>query len=28
VRTSPEMFGLDETELRTRFAPYVERFLS
>jgi len=28
VRTSCEMFGLDEDELRTRFAPYVERFLT
>lgn len=28
VRTSPELFGLDEASLRARFAPYVERFLS
>ena len=28
VRTNPEMFGLDEAELRARFAPYVARFLS
>ena len=28
VATSAEMFGLDEAELRARFAPYVERFLS
>lgn len=27
VATSPEMFGLDEGDLRARFAPYVERFL-
>jgi hypothetical protein len=27
VATSPEMFGLTEAGLRTRFAPYVERFL-
>jgi len=27
VKTSCEMFGLDEAELRSRFAPYVERFL-
>lgn len=27
IATSPEMFGLDESDLRTRFAPYVERFL-
>lgn len=28
VATSCEMFGLDEGELRERFAPYVTRFLS
>lgn len=28
VETSCEMFGLDEDELRKRFAPYVERFLA
>lgn len=28
VATSAEMFGLDERDLRRRFAPYVERFLS
>lgn len=28
VETSFEMFGLDEGDLRSRFAPYVERFLS
>src|SRR6476659_10663402 len=28
VVTSCEMFGLDEDELRERFAPYVSRFLS
>ncbi|QLL09926.1 sulfotransferase family protein [Mycobacterium vicinigordonae] len=28
VETSCEMFGLDEGELRERFAPYVERFLT
>jgi len=28
VATSCEMFGLDEADLRERFAPYVERFLS
>jgi hypothetical protein len=28
VATSCAMFGLDEDELRTRFAPYVNRFLS
>jgi Sulfotransferase family len=28
VATSCEMFGLDEGELRARFAPYVERFLA
>ena len=28
VATSCEMFGLDEDELRSRFAPYVTRFLS
>jgi hypothetical protein len=28
VATSCDMFGLDEEELRTRFAPYVERFLT
>jgi hypothetical protein len=28
VVTSCEMFGLDEGELRDRFAPYVSRFLS
>jgi Sulfotransferase family len=28
VKTSPEMFGLTEADLRARFAPYVERFLS
>ncbi|WP_236984576.1 MULTISPECIES: sulfotransferase family protein [Mycobacterium] len=28
VETSCEMFGLDEEELRERFAPYVERFLT
>jgi hypothetical protein len=28
VVTSGEMFGLDEDELRRRFAPYVNRFLS
>jgi hypothetical protein len=28
VATSCEMFGLDEADLRRRFAPYVERFLS
>jgi hypothetical protein len=27
VETSYEMFGLDEDDLRARFAPYVERFL-
>ena len=26
-RPAPQMFGLDEAELRDRFAPYVERFL-
>lgn len=28
VETSCEMFGLREDDLRTRFAPYVERFLT
>lgn len=28
VATSAEMFGLNEAEMRARFAPYVERFLS
>ncbi|WP_423797438.1 sulfotransferase family protein [Mycolicibacterium moriokaense] len=28
VATSCEMFGLDEDDLRARFAPYVRRFLS
>jgi hypothetical protein len=28
VATSAEMFGLDETDVRNRFAPYVERFLA
>ena len=28
VVTSCEMFGLDEGDLRARFAPYVSRFLS
>jgi hypothetical protein len=28
VVTSCEMFGLDEADLRARFAPYVSRFLS
>ncbi len=28
VETSYEMFGLSEERLRTRFAPYVERFLA
>ena len=28
VETSCEMFGLTEDDLRARFAPYVERFLS
>ena len=28
VATSCEMFGLDEDDLRVRFAPYVERFLA
>jgi hypothetical protein len=28
VVTSCEMFGLDEDDLRARFAPYVNRFLS
>jgi len=28
VETSAAMFGLDEAELRTRFAPYFERFLT
>jgi Sulfotransferase family len=28
VLTSCEMFGLDEDDLRERFAPYVNRFLS
>jgi hypothetical protein len=28
VETSCEMFGLDEDDLRKRFAPYVERFLA
>jgi hypothetical protein len=28
LRTGPEMFGLTEADLRARFAPYVERFLS
>ena len=28
VATTCEMFGLDEKDLRARFAPYVERFLS
>jgi hypothetical protein len=28
VETSPEMFGLREDDLRARFAPYVERFLT
>ena len=27
VETSCEMFGLDEDELRARFAPYIEHFL-
>jgi hypothetical protein len=28
VATSAEMFGLDEGDLRARFAPYVQRFLT
>jgi hypothetical protein len=28
VVTSCEMFGLNENDLRARFAPYVSRFLS
>ncbi|QNI05161.1 sulfotransferase [Mycobacterium kubicae] len=28
VETSCEMFGLDQEDLRSRFAPYVERFLA
>ena len=28
VATSPEMFGLQERDLREPFAPYVERFLA
>ncbi|MFY2862146.1 hypothetical protein ACOJVU_21080 [Mycobacterium sp. THU-M104] len=28
VETSAEMFGLDEDDLRARFAPHVERFLA
>jgi Sulfotransferase family len=28
VATSPEMFGLDERDMREPFAPYVERFLA
>ncbi|EUA03771.1 hypothetical protein I547_2380 [Mycobacterium kansasii 824] len=28
VETSCEMFGLTEEDLRARFAPYVERFLT
>ena len=28
VETSYEMFGLKEDDLRARFAPYVERFLT
>jgi hypothetical protein len=28
VVTSCEMFGLNEEDLRARFAPYVERFLA
>jgi hypothetical protein len=28
VATSCEMFGLDETDLRARLAPYIERFLA
>ncbi|OBF75450.1 hypothetical protein A5750_00445 [Mycobacterium sp. 852002-51613_SCH5001154] len=28
IATSCEMFGLDEADLRCRFAPYVERFLA
>jgi hypothetical protein len=28
VVTSCEMFGLDEDDLRARFAPYVRRFLT
>jgi len=28
IETSYEMFGLDESSLRGRFAPYIERFLS
>ncbi|MCT7658494.1 sulfotransferase family protein [Mycobacterium deserti] len=28
VATSAEMFGLDPADLRRRFAPYIERFLS
>jgi hypothetical protein len=28
VATSAEMFGLDEADLRRRFTPYVDRFLS
>jgi hypothetical protein len=28
VVTSCEMFGLNEEDLRARFAPYVNRFLS
>jgi hypothetical protein len=27
VATSCEMFGIDESDLRDRFAPYVARFL-
>lgn len=28
VATWPEMFGLDERDLREPFAPYTERFLA
>jgi hypothetical protein len=28
VATSGELFGLDEADMRARFAPYVERFLA
>lgn len=28
VALSPEMFGLDEGDLRARFAPYTQRFLT
>jgi hypothetical protein len=28
VQTSAEMFGLDEDDVRARFAPYTQRFLA